>query len=115
MKVSAPYWTKDKKKRKMCIVIYGTPNKFIRYARYLWEQANGPVPKGKIIVHANGDQADFALSNLALTTRSEMARKMIADRPAEVCRKVRAKQVKTLMKRRMAAIYLNHKPYKFAA
>ena len=39
--------------------------------RYVWEQANGPIPKGKYIDHINGDKIDNSLENLRLCDNSE--------------------------------------------
>ena len=34
------------------------------YHRYVWEQHNGPVPKGYKILHLNGDRFDCSIENL---------------------------------------------------
>ena len=59
------------------------------YARYLWEQANGPVPKGCFVVHVDGNTLNDNLDNyrcvdrkghlaLQLQRDPNMRRKMIA-------------------------------------
>ncbi len=45
-----------------------------RYAmehRLIWEQANGPIPKGWVVHHLNGDKLDNRLENLAAMPRNE--------------------------------------------
>lgn len=39
-----------------------------------WEEANGPVPKGKCVLFLDGDKANLKLGNLVLVSRSEIAR-----------------------------------------
>ena len=39
-------------------------------ARLVWEKANGPIPKGQLIHHRNGDATNDDISNLQLVTRS---------------------------------------------
>lgn len=39
----------------------------------VWEAANGPIPKGAIVLFKDGDRTNVALENLALITRSELA------------------------------------------
>jgi hypothetical protein len=39
----------------------------------VWEEANGKVPKGHVVIFADGDKTNFALSNLLLVSRSELA------------------------------------------
>ncbi|WP_347460961.1 HNH endonuclease signature motif containing protein [Acinetobacter sp. ANC 7454] len=50
------------------------PNKFMMKHRYVWEQVNGPVPKGHAIVFKNTDKQDCRIDNLVLVTRGELAR-----------------------------------------
>jgi hypothetical protein len=40
--------------------------KWMSYSRYVWEQANGPAPKGYRVVHLDNDQMNCDLSNLQL-------------------------------------------------
>ncbi len=45
--------------------------KFELLHRHIWEQHNGPVPKGQIVVFKNGDTSDFRIENLEMITREE--------------------------------------------
>ena len=45
--------------------------KYVAEHRYVWEQANGPLPTGGIIHHRNGVKDDNRLENLELTTRAK--------------------------------------------
>lgn len=40
--------------------------------RIVWEEANGPVPKGSAIIMLDGDKTNCELSNLKLVKRSEL-------------------------------------------
>lgn len=42
--------------------------------RWVWEQANGPIPKGCVVSFKNGIRTDCRLENLILLTRAELAR-----------------------------------------
>ena len=44
------------------------------YARYLWTEANGLIPKG-MVVYNNGDREDIKLHNLELITRGELVKR----------------------------------------
>jgi len=39
----------------------------------IWEKANGKVPKGHVIIFADGNNRNFALDNLMLVSRAELA------------------------------------------
>jgi len=39
----------------------------------VWEAENGPLPKGHAIIFGDGDKTNFALNNLVLVTRGELA------------------------------------------
>lgn len=52
---------------------------------YIWEQANGPVPKGMVVAFINGDKCE--LENLMLISRPELLnlnRLGYKDMPAEL-------------------------------
>jgi len=44
-------------------------NRFIPYARYLWEKRNGTVPDGLLVVHKDGNQMHDVIDNLILLDR----------------------------------------------
>lgn len=46
-----------------------------QYHLWLWEQANGPVPEGMIIVFKNKDTMDCRLDNLEMISQQENARR----------------------------------------
>lgn len=42
--------------------------------RKIWEEANGPIPEGAIIIFADGDRDNFSLDNLKLIDRRQHVR-----------------------------------------
>jgi hypothetical protein len=38
----------------------------------IWEAANGKVPRGHVVIFADGDKSNFALDNLILVSRGEL-------------------------------------------
>ena len=42
--------------------------------RLVWEQHNGPIPEGSLIIFKDGNRQNFDISNLACVTRAEHAR-----------------------------------------
>jgi hypothetical protein len=43
----------------------------VKEHHYVWEQANGPVPKGYMLIFKDGDRTNCELENLALVSRAE--------------------------------------------
>lgn len=53
--------------------------------RIVWEEANGPIPKGMLVVFKDGDTLNCELSNLELISKEEnMSRNSITRYPTEV-------------------------------
>lgn len=51
----------------------------------IWEEANGPIPEGHIVVFKNGNKQDIRLNNLALMSRAEnMRRNSVHNLPREL-------------------------------
>lgn len=48
------------------------PNKWVFKHKVLYEKANGPVPKGKIVIFADGNKENLSLDNLRLVSRREL-------------------------------------------
>ena len=72
------------------------------YARYVWEQAHGPIPPEMVIIHEDGDALNDDLENLRLGTRADNLRHLRATRPdVEERRKLRL--AKSLQKKRIAS------------
>jgi hypothetical protein len=42
--------------------------------KVMWEEANGPVPRGHAVLFADGDRQNITLDNLILVTKSQLAR-----------------------------------------
>ena len=47
------------------------PDGYIYEHRYVWQQANGPIPKGHLIHHINGVKSDNRLENLACVSKQD--------------------------------------------
>ena len=43
------------------------------YRRYVWQQHNGPIPEGMVVIHKDGDPMNCDISNLMIASRGEMA------------------------------------------
>lgn len=46
-------------------------NKNYHLHRYVWEQANGPIPKNMVIHHKDFNRGNWSLDNLEMLTRAE--------------------------------------------
>jgi hypothetical protein len=60
--------------------------------RYTWEQHNGPIPKGMVVVYKDGDYMNNDITNLLMITLKEnMARNTIQRLPKELQQVMRLK------------------------
>lgn len=59
----------DKSKFQRKFIKISEPNNWIEYAKVVWMQNNGLIPKGYIIHHINRNTLDDVIDNLALVTR----------------------------------------------
>jgi len=68
-----------------------TPKDWESVHKLLWEEHNGPVPKGHMVVFKNRNREDIRLENLVLLSRAENARRNSIHRyPEEVKSAMRA-------------------------
>lgn len=49
------------------------PNKWKAKHVLIWEEANGPVPRGYVLIFADGNKLNVALDNLLLVSRKQLA------------------------------------------
>lgn len=63
------YLDKDKG---LVMIKVAEPNKYINKNKYVWEQHNGPVPKGYVVITLDGDKTNCDISNLAIITRGQL-------------------------------------------
>ncbi len=54
---------------------FGNTKVWPLYGRYLWEEANGPIPTNHIIAFKDGDRSNVVLGNLELVSRVENCRR----------------------------------------
>lgn len=72
--------------------------KYIPYARWVWMQKHGPVPKGKMVIHFDGDTLNDAIENLRAVTRAEHLQIQM-DRDPRMVKRLRASQSRAAKKR----------------
>ena len=48
------------------------PNQWKLKHRVIWEQVNGPIPKGYSLIFADQDKTNFSIDNLILVSRKEL-------------------------------------------
>ncbi|MGA1979494.1 MAG: HNH endonuclease [Sedimentisphaerales bacterium] len=95
---------------RMIAVAGPTPNrhKWIPYAQYVWEKIHGPLPKGCLVVHTDGDSMNDNPENLEATDRKGNLNLMKKNRPGwkkkaiesrkKTCRIRRMKKARVLLK-----------------
>ena len=70
---------------KMYLYIKLADSKWQLLNRYTWEQHNGPIPKGMVVVYKDGNYMNNDITNLMLLTKKEnMARNTIQRFPTEL-------------------------------
>lgn len=48
-------------------------NDYVEVHRLLWEEHNGPIPEGHIVIFRDGDRTHIEISNLMLISRGQLA------------------------------------------
>ncbi|MEH7459591.1 HNH endonuclease signature motif containing protein [Bacillus sp. JJ1127] len=49
------------------------PNVWKLKHRLIWEKANGPIPKDHVVIFGDGNRSNFALDNLLLVSKKQLA------------------------------------------
>lgn len=57
--------------RGFTMIKIANPNQWRAKHIVVWEEENGPLPKGNVVLFANGNRQDFRLDNLIMLTSSE--------------------------------------------
>ena len=77
---------------KMYLYIKLADSKWEQLNRYTWEQHNGPIPKGMVVVYKDGNYLNNDIANLLMITKKEnMARNTIQRLPKELQQVMRLK------------------------
>lgn len=56
---------------------FGNTKVWPLYSRWVWEQANGPIPPKHMVIFRDGNRKNCAIENLELISRSENARRNV--------------------------------------
>lgn len=64
----------DKNDKKRTWIKVAEPNVWILLSVYLWEFVHGPVPKGYVIHHVDGNPMNDVVENLEIVSRAEHIR-----------------------------------------
>jgi len=75
-------------------------HKWIPYAVYVWEQANGPIPEGMFPVHDDGDLLNDDPANLKITDRAGHLANMRKNNPKVYKKIAKTRKRKTKKRRR---------------
>lgn len=54
------------------IMIKIANHKWVKKHRWIWEEKNGKIPKGSVIIFADGNKENLNLDNLICVTRNEL-------------------------------------------
>lgn len=58
--------------RKDCVYVYTDTNTRVRRPKLVWESVYGPLPKGYVLIHIDGDRYNDDINNLEAITRAEL-------------------------------------------
>jgi hypothetical protein len=71
-----PSWTGGVQQPKNdCIHLWDGNGKRVRRPRKVYEDAFGPIPKGYVIIHLDGDKDNDELTNLEAISRAELIKR----------------------------------------
>ena len=85
--------------RKYVYIKIAADRKMVLKHRWLWEQANGPIPKGCNVQFKDGNTLNCVLENLYLISRAKQLRKNFDDLPEDRKAETRKKAIETRNKR----------------
>jgi hypothetical protein len=69
---SKPIGSERKDDRGFTVVKTAEPDVWKRKHEVIWESANGPIPKGHIVIFADRNKSNFAINNLVLVSRANL-------------------------------------------
>lgn len=81
--------------RKYVYIKIAADRKMVLKHRWLWEQANGPIPKGCNVQFKDGNTLNCVLENLYLISRAKQLRKNFDDLPEDRKAETRKKAIET--------------------
>ena len=71
-----PSWKGGEQKPKNdCAHVWDGTNKRKRKPRAVWEEVNGPIAKGMVIFHSDGNKDNDHIDNLEVITRAELLKR----------------------------------------
>ena len=69
-----PVGTERIRKDGITEIKHAEPNQWRSKHALIYEQHHGPIPNGFVVIFADSNRMNFALDNLVLVTRAELAR-----------------------------------------
>lgn len=73
--IGATRWTKEGYLQLKVTDTGNTVTDFVEAHRLIWEDSNGPIPAGSVVVFRDGDRENLLIENLELVTRGELLRR----------------------------------------
>jgi len=73
---SHPSWKGGVQKyKKDCVHLWGGNGKRLRRPKFVYEHYHGPIPKGYVIYHIDGDKNNDDINNLEAISRAELLKR----------------------------------------